>query len=377
MISNLIFWQNFPNHLQSSFVRALSKNISVTLVCQEDLPKWRRSIGWEEPDYGSATVIIQPEARQIRYLLEADNRNIVHIFSGLRGYPMVWRAFQQILPTEAMIGIYSEPSNWTGVNGFLRLMRGRFDRKRYGERIDFIMAIGHLGTQWFQKCGYDSGKIYPFGYFVESPATDISALGSNINHDSYQIVFIGQCVQRKGVDILLRSLGELQNLAWELTIIGDGDKQDELQQLSQRLYLGYRVGFKGALSNMEAMQYLERADLLVLPSRWDGWGAVVNEALMRGVPVICSTNCGAADLLQNSMRGSVFLVGSVEQLRDKLQYQISLGKLAGVHKNRIKMWASNNITGEIAADYLLEIIRHSQDAANSQRPVAPWLSEGR
>ena len=79
-------------------------------------------------------------------------------------------------------------------------------------------------------------------------------------------------------------------------------------------------------SNAEAVAEIARHDLFLLPSRFDGWGAVVNEALMCGVPVVCSDNCGAAELLGESWRGEVFRTGSAAGLKDILQRWIALGR---------------------------------------------------
>lgn len=53
-------------------------------------------------------------------------------------------------------------------------------------------------------------------------------------------------------------------------------------------------------------QMMHRFDVLVLPSRYDGWGAVINEALQRGLYVICSNRCGAKALVVNDKIGKVF-----------------------------------------------------------------------
>ena len=67
------------------------------------------------------------------------------------------------------------------------------------------------------------------------------------------------------------------------------------------------------------------ADVLVLPSRFDGWGAVVNEALMVGTPVICSDRCGASDVIENGRNG--YVDTRIERLVDvmrQLQHEPAL-----------------------------------------------------
>lgn len=130
-----------------------------------------------------------------------------------------------------------------------------------------------------------------------------------------------------------------------------------------------RIRFIRNKANVEAMRLLDASDLLVLPSRWDGWGAVVNEALMRGVPVLCSDRCGAASLVRHNEQGEVFPTGSVTGLRDALARRISAGKKTQESTRVLRAWA-HAITGESAADYLLSIL--ASVYADQRRPAPPW-----
>ena len=111
------------------------------------------------------------------------------------------------------------------------------------------------------------------------------------------LIFVGQLIPRKRLDRLLRALAAVRSTDWVFRIIGDGSERRSLEKLALELNLLRRITFTGALDNGAVRNELANADLFVLPSRWDGWGAVVNEALMSGTPVICSSYCGAADLI--------------------------------------------------------------------------------
>jgi len=84
-------------------------------------------------------------------------------------------------------------------------------------------------------------------------------------------------------------------------------KRRSLRSCRFQLGLGDKTAFWGAMPGAEAMRVLLAADVLVLASRMDGYGAVVNEALYRGVPVVCSAAAGACQLIrQDPALGSVF-----------------------------------------------------------------------
>jgi glycosyltransferase involved in cell wall biosynthesis len=119
-----------------------------------------------------------------------------------------------------------------------------------------------------------------------------------------------------------------------------------------------------------AWELISKSDLLVLPSYKDGWGVVINEALMAGVPVVCSTNCGAQDLLDGCIRGETFEVGNAKQLAEVLRRRIGVGPNGAETRRDIQEW-SRRISAESAASYLKAIVDHVYAAG--PRPMAPWL----
>lgn len=374
MIRRVVFWQEFPSPHTIPYIRALAgmTQYDVTLVVQTALSPWRRDMGWDVPELSEIGLVIGPDLSTILNILNERDGECVHIFSGTHAYPLVWLALEQSLSTHQRIAILSEPADWRGVKGFARLLRSRFDARRIGDRVDFILAIGHTGVQWFVKSGYSPQKIYSFGYFTEGPIqSSFSDTFDEHGDGIFRMVYIGQCVERKGLDLLLRALGGLKGMPWHLDVVGDGIDRQSFQALTTQLKLSDRVFFWGTQKNSLAMRILDKKDLLILPSRWDGWGAVVNESLLRGVPVVCSNLCGAADLLCDSILGSVFKAGSVSDLRMTLAKRIASGPISSITAERIKDWSVNNIGAEAAARYLADIIIHS--IANGKVvPTPPW-----
>jgi glycosyltransferase involved in cell wall biosynthesis len=370
----IVFWQNMLSYHQSAYIRALSnkKNIRVMLIVQEDIPEWRKGMGWNVPDFGNAKILICPEKAKIFQILKETNHDSVHIFSGIRAYPLVRNAFLQSLSTGASVGIISESADVRGIKGMVRLGLGKIEAVRFHNKIDFILAMGDLGVQWFKKCGFPTNKIYPFGYFVEKNELNKSNFKQHNKYinNKFRLLFIGQLIKRKGIDILLRALSGLKESNWFLDIIGDGKERRNIGDLCEILNLAKYVKFHGIKNNIETIELLKTADLLVLPSHFDGWGAVVNEALMCGVPVVCSDACGAADLIKDSFRGEIFKTGSISDLRRILAYQILQGKKTPELSSKIKIW-SKKIEGENAANYLLEVIDSSLN--KKQKPNQPWF----
>jgi len=370
----IIFWQNILSPHQSAYIRALAnkKNIEVTLIVEKDISRWRKDMGGSIPNFGNAKILIRPEKAEIFQILKETEHDSVHIFSGIRAYPLVKAVFLQSLSFNITRGILSESADLRGLKGVFRLGLGKLEAFRFHNKIDFVLAIGNLGVQWFQKCGFSKNKIYPFGYFVENFTENKCDFRKNIEYrkDKFHLIFIGQLIKRKGIDILLQALNGLKEIDWFLDIIGDGKERKNIENLSKILNLSKRAIFYGAKNNIETIGLLKTADLLVLPSRYDGWGAVVNEALMCGTSVVCSNACGAADLIKDSFRGEIFKTGSTLDLRRILAYQILRGKKNPELSSKIKTW-SKKIEGETAANYLLEVIDAFLN--KKQKPIPPWL----
>ena len=370
-MKKIIFWQDILSIHQSAFIRNLAKKVSVTLIAENEIDAQRMQMGWSTPDFGAAELIVAPDNETFDKFCGETNTDTVHVISGIDAYPMVYRAFKRLAGTGARIGLMTEALDGDGFKGKLRFVKSWWQAGLYGSKLEFILAIGHIGECWFLRAGFPLEKIYPWGYFVEAPdSLERMKPGKSKDDDPVRIIFIGACIHRKRIDLLLNALQRLSEHKWELFIIGDGPERGNLESFSRSLGLGRRVSFMGVQLNHKAMEILLESDFLVLPSRYDGWGAVVNEALCRGVPVICSDKCGAADLVWASGGGRVFSSGSVDSLSQCLCEQILIGRQSKQRISVLQKWANNAVSGQAVANYFLNII----DAAGTKKlkPKAPW-----
>ncbi|WP_297486562.1 glycosyltransferase family 4 protein [Thermococcus sp.] len=117
------------------------------------------------------------------------------------------------------------------------------------------------------------------------------------------VVFAGRLIPEKGVDLLLRALAEVKEEIPDVraVVIGDGPERGRLEQLSARLGLEDSVLFTGFLeSRDEVIAIIKASKVFVLPSRREGFGMVVLEAMASGLPVVT---------LNAPMNAARFLVG--------------------------------------------------------------------
>jgi len=97
--------------------------------------------------------------------------------------------------------------------------------------------------------------------------------------------------QQKGFDCLLHAVAKLKNENVDLVILGEGSLHAQLETQAEDLGISQRVHLPGFVS--DPMSVLKKSSLFVLPSRWEGFGNVIVEALSTGVPVV-ATDCSGA-----------------------------------------------------------------------------------
>jgi len=133
--------------------------------------------------------------------------------------------------------------------------------------------------------------------------------------DEFRIIYIGQLTERKGVDILIDAVKGI-NSPYELIIAGDGCKKEELERQTRN---EDRISIIGYINETEKAMLYETADLLVLPTRRDPWGLVVNEALHFETPVITTEAAGAKMILGED---HVVSTDDPQKLRQKIKSEI-------------------------------------------------------
>jgi len=121
--------------------------------------------------------------------------------------------------------------------------------------------------------------------------------GSNL------IVYAGQILRGKGVDVLLESLA-LLTTPFEAMIIGDGNHRAHCERLSHQLGLQNRVHFTGFISQPEIVRYYRESSVAVISSIWpEPFGAVGLEAMRCGLPVVGFDAGGIKEWLIDGVNG--------------------------------------------------------------------------
>jgi glycosyltransferase involved in cell wall biosynthesis len=112
------------------------------------------------------------------------------------------------------------------------------------------------------------------------------------------IVSVGRLHRSKNYDTVLRALSELKDVQFEYRIAGTGPEEANLRKLCHQLGLKQKVKFCGYIGNV--FEFLRKADVFLIPSRWEGFGLAAVEAMNSGLPVIASDVTGLREIVNAS-----------------------------------------------------------------------------
>lgn len=132
------------------------------------------------------------------------------------------------------------------------------------------------------------------------------------------ILYTGRLVSIKNVAFLLKAFESINNANSVLVIVGDGYLKQNLIDLSIKLQITDKVIFTGKLEGCNLLAWYNLANVFVLPSIFERYAAVVNEALLAGCYVFCSNKAGASALI-TSENGKLFDPYDKEDFTLKLQ----------------------------------------------------------
>jgi glycosyltransferase involved in cell wall biosynthesis len=138
--------------------------------------------------------------------------------------------------------------------------------------------------------------------FAPVPENHQEAAASTFSDDNI-ILFAGQIIRGKGVDILINSLAKVKT-KFKAYIMGDGSQLGECRDLADKLNFKGQIEFCGWVPNEDMQTYYEKATLLAVSSTWpEPFGAVGLEAYRHSVPVVGFDSGGISDWLLDGETG--------------------------------------------------------------------------
>ncbi|WP_445005390.1 glycosyltransferase [Halomonas mongoliensis] len=374
-ISDIFFWLDFPSpHIMPLVMEIGSLGYNVVVVCEHGIPERRQNLGWKEFSVkDQVPVIISPSDAVYESIIEkAGRQSSVNILYGMSAFPLSCKAFKSLKSKPCKIGLFLESyRNDQKLKSSIRQIFYLLQSFRYFRVVDFLLACGKLGVRSYSKTLFPTGRIYEFGYFVEgSSDVEDGDVGLEYNSEqAFSFSYVGQLNHHKNLKILLDGLSFVLG-DFHLKIIGDGPLRGELEDYVAKKKLSEKVDFLGVVDNREVRKALKKSDCMVLPSSYDGWGAVINEALSSGCKVIVSSNCGASSVICDNKLGEVFSSNDVHELTFSLKKVMRAGKLSEEDREYIKSFYNRCLSPAVGAEHFMNIIKLAGVCSKSIYP--PW-----
>ena len=165
------------------------------------------------------------------------------------------------------------------------------------------------------------GRVWQWGYFTEMPSVMRDFTKSA--DDVVSILWVGRMLKWKRVDLLIKALHRLKSggKLFRLTLVGEGPERERLQRLSDKLLGKEYCTIQDFIPSGEVSALMAKHDVFVLPSNaYEGWGAVVNEAMSVGCAVIASDKTGAgASMIKHDVNGFLFKSENIASLYNCLK----------------------------------------------------------
>src|ERR1051326_250708 len=166
------------------------------------------------------------------------------------------------------------------------------------KRCERLIVYSEYSRTELISNGFEPNKIQihvPIRCWSNGPVASFS--------DRNLILFAGQIIRGKGVDLLLKALAKLR-VPFECVILGDGNYRPHCQRLCARLNLADRVQFRGFVPADELQQFYLDASVFTVPSVWpEPFGMVGPEAMRYGLPVVAFDSGGISEWLTDGENG--------------------------------------------------------------------------
>lgn len=165
----------------------------------------------------------------------------------------------------------------------------------------------------------------------------------NIPDDASVVLFCAKLQPWKRPQDLLHAFASAGIRDSYLVYAGDGATRGQLENEAAKLHIQERVRFLGFVNQSALPSVYCSSDVMVLPSEYEPFGVVVNEAMLCGCPVIASDHVGARfDLVREGETGFVFPMGDISALstvlRDAFRSSGALKQMGDAARKRMSQW---------------------------------------
>lgn len=353
----LHIWMNFPSHHQSGFFLALiAAGAELQVTYYSEISPERAALGWT---VGSE---LQPWERSVEGRIDQalmrlrELSDYIHIIPGY-GSPLL-RELAAVASAENIRWCHWSEASHPGPRWLVGLPRKMHYARLVNAHALGAFAQGDMARRDFMRWGIRAEKIAHLFYAV-SPIREVSPDPgiSRFSRGRLTFVFLGQLNRRKAIDVQIEAFSQVDSNNACLVLVGSGNSSAYEHRIAKS-NLADRVRIFPAVPSHAIAAVQCAADVLLLPSRFDGWGVALNEAASLGKALIASTATGAGwHLIEPGINGFIADAGSTPSLANAMSHYTrggnDLARSHGLESRRI----AKRFSCEAAAERLLGTLR--------------------
>lgn len=344
----ICIWMNMPSHHQTAFFKALSdrKDIDLRIRYYKMISDDRKKLGWDDHTLFSYEKYTDNIDDAINSLVDWKER--IHIIPGISS-PFLRELINMAIVENVKWIHWSERAgiglagllhfNYSLINLFYPLFLRLKGYRKYSKQINQYalgaFAIGKLAKEDFLNWGVENQKIELLSYSLAAldKTKKVSIALKKKDEITFSFMYIGSLDERKGIDVLIKAFGKLNSSDhWNLILVGDDRSNGIYMKQVEELGLIDRVKFTGVIDSSKINEYLNQADVFILPTRFDGWGAVLNEAASLKKAMISTNQAGAAyHLIKDGENGYMVKAGDINELSKAMKFYIDNPEKINTH----------------------------------------------
>lgn len=203
-------------------------------------------------------------------------------------------------------------------------IRAGFLRAIFGSASGFMVS-GMLNGDYYRHYGANPHTFFLLPWAIDNERfitasafepgeRDAMRARAGIGPEDMAIVFSAKLVARKDPMTLLRAVDAMRHRdRAPVVFLGHGELRDDLERFARER--GLRVHFAGFVNQNDLPKFYAMCDVFVLPSTYEPRGAVINEAMACGLPVIVTDRCGSiGDIVLENENAFVYPAGDARAL---------------------------------------------------------------
>ena len=372
----LVYWREVPIDVENGVFKYIDENWDgeVMVVSFSQMDESRKHIGWETSYKRIKQLYINKNdnIRQSIINIIKNSVGAIHLLCGTRGYMRIILEELKKWENSPKVAVIAErPTKYINANplerfkGCIRTLYYKHDYSQFNQFVSAYFAMGLSGVAAYDSVGWSKDILFNYMYCPLLYSSE-----SKETNSTPKILYLGRFEKKnKGLDLLMDVFDDIDdNFNYQLDLVGGYGKDSEcvINWVSKKK----NVKFIGKWDPKNICDNISKYDVCIVPSHYDGWNLMPNQAICSSIGTIITNNCGSDELIRFSGAGMV-----VEDKKDSLCNAV---KYVLEHKEVLDEWKSkakeyrDKISWTTVGKYFMDVLDYVF-YESKRKPVCPWI----